>query len=436
MRKKLGWILSGIALLIVLAAAACAYFLPVSFGGSSPLCPEALPGDTLLSAEQVQQDCQQLIDYVESVHPFFIDGSDQTAYQAAKQAYQAAAAKAMTADDFMVATARYLTVLGDGHTGLRWQYGDEVAIYHGYRDGKMYYADENGLTELTIAAVDNVPMEQILRTIDALFPAENEMAVVKNYNNYFTSSNLLKTAGVNVEKDQFIVTLSDGSTRECAWYVPVDNASPASEPWGNNAYWDGDIFVVKFVECVDDANLKAIAKELEAAVKGGCTKVIIDARGNGGGTSNACERLLRAVGMEPPSYGMLIRCSDEAAAQKGYLRRSGSWNISPSAKAKQNENVLLAVLCDRYTYSSATMLCVYVRDGKLGTLIGEPSSNLPSMYGDITYVALENSHLYVSVSHKRFLRPSGETEERMLMPDIDTTSADAYQAALDYLNGL
>ena len=33
-------------------------------------------------------------------NPFFIDGSDQTAYQAAKQAYQAAAAKAMTVDDF------------------------------------------------------------------------------------------------------------------------------------------------------------------------------------------------------------------------------------------------------------------------------------------------------------------------------------------------
>ena len=79
------------------------------------------------------------------------------------------------------------------------------------------------------------------------------------------------------------------------------------------------------------------------------------------------------------------------------------------------------------------MLCVFVRDGKLGTLIGEASSNMPNHYGDITFVALENSHLYASVSHKRFLRPSGETESRMVEPDIETSSNDAYQAALDFL---
>ena len=141
------------------------------------------------------------------------------------------------------------------------------------------------------------------------------------------------------------------------------------------------------------------------------------------------------MGMKAPSYGMLVRCSPEAKEQRGYLRSSGFITIKPSQNARQNEKMNLVVLCDRYTYSSATMLCVYVRDGGLGTLIGEASSNMPGMYGDITYVALENSHLFASVSHKRFLRPSGETEERMLVPDVETAAADAYQAALDFLNG-
>ena len=81
------------------------------------------------------------------------------------------------------------------------------------------------------------------------------------------------------------------------------------------------------------------------------------------------------------------------------------------------------------------MLCVFVRDGGLGTLIGEASSNMPNHYGDITYVALENSHLFASVSHKRFLRPCGETESRMVVPDVETGSKDAWQAALDYFAG-
>lgn len=433
MKKKLLSIIAIILLVVLPAACVALYFLPVSFGGTRVARPDALPGNTLLTAEQVQADRQQLIDYVESVHPFFVDGSDQTAYQAAKEAYLSETNAAMTVDAFMGASARYLTVFGDGHTKLSWQYGDEVAIYHSYRDGQMHFADETGVTELTITAVDSVPMEQILATIDSLFPAENEMAVAKNYNYYFTSENLLKKAGVNVDKDAFTVALSDGSTRECRWFEPVETADSSGEPWGNKARWDGDVFVVEFVECVDDDNLKAIARDLKQAVEQGCTKVIIDARGNGGGSSNACERLLEAMGMKAPTYGMLVRYSQEAKEQVGYLRSSGTCLMKPNPAARQNERVNLVVLCDRYTYSSATMLCVFVRDGKLGTLIGEASSNMPNHYGDITFVALENSHLYASVSHKRFLRPSGETESRMVVPDIETTSGDAYQAAMDYL---
>jgi len=242
----------------------------------------------------------------------------------------------------------------------------------------MHFADENGVTDLTITAVDDVPMEQILATIDSLFPAENEMAVAKNYNYYFTSENLLKTAGVNVAKAAFTVTLSDGSTRECRWFEPVETADSSSEPWGNKARWDGDVFVVEFVECVDDDNLKAIARELKQAVANGCTKVIIDARGNGGGSSRACERLLNAMGMKAPSYGMLVRYSQEAKEQVGYLRSSGTCRMEPNPAARRNEQVNLVVLCDRFTYSSATMLCVYVRDGQLGTLIGEASANMPN----------------------------------------------------------
>ena len=433
MKKKLLWSSAIILLLVVLAAGAALYFLPLSLGGTGVNRPDALPGDTLLTAEQVQADRQQLMGYVESVHPFFVDGSDQTPYLAAKEGYLAETANAMTVDAFMSASARYLTVFGDGHTRLSWQYGDEVAIYHRYQNGKMHFADESGVTELTITAVDDVPMTHILATIDSLFPAENEMAVAKNYNNYFTSETLLKMAGVNVEKDVFTVTLSDGSTRACTWFAPEEASASSNKPWGNKARWDGDIFVVEFVECVDDDNLKSIAQELKQAVKNGCTKVIIDARGNGGGSSNACERLLNAMGMKAPAYGMLVRYSPEAKEQKGYLRSSGTCLMQPNPAARQNEKVNLVVLCDRFTYSSATMLCVYVRDGRLGTLIGEASSNMPNHYGDLTFVALENAHLFASVSHKRFLRPSGETESRMLVPDIETSSKDAYQAALDFL---
>ena len=172
---------------------------------------------------------------------------------------------------------------------------------------------------------------------------------------------------------------------------------------------------------------------MNTAINQGCDKVIIDVRGNGGGNSNACVRLLDAMEMEPPQYGMFIRYSPEAKEQVGYLRKSGTFRWHASQKSKTNEAVNLVVLSDRYTFSSATMMCVLVRDGNLGTLIGEPSSNMPSNYGDILYLSLKNSHVFASVSHKQFIRPDEDNKERMLIPDIQTSAEEAYDKAVAYL---
>ena len=129
----------------------------------------------------------------------------------------------------------------------------------------------------------------------------------------------------------------------------------------------------------------------------------------------------------------MIRFSEEAAKQNGYLRKTGSIKMNGSDKEKNNPNIDLVVLCDKYTYSSANMLLVWVRDGGLGTIIGEPSSGVPSHYGDIIYFVLENSKLYGSVSHKMFTRPDESNQERVLQPDIVTESEEALEVAMEYL---
>lgn len=102
--------------------------------------------------------------------------------------------------------------------------------------------------------------------------------------------------------------------------------------------------------------------------------------------------------------------------------------------AKANEDVQLIVLSDHITFSSATMLCVWVRDGKLGKIVGEPSTNKPNSYGDILMFQLENSGLVMSVSYKKFTRPDSSNNEDMLVPDVQTSSEDAYDKAVELLN--
>ena len=93
----------------------------------------------------------------------------------------------------------------------------------------------------------------------------------------------------------------------------------------------------------------------------------------------------------------------------------------------------MVILSDKYTFSSATLLCTWVRDGKLGKIIGEASSNQPSAYGDILKFTLENSKLEIGISHKKFIRPNQSKKENMLIPDIETSAETAYQRGIVYL---
>ena len=58
---------------------------------------------------------------------------------------------------------------------------------------------------------------------------------------------------------------------------------------------------------------------------------------------------------------------------------------------------------------------------------------MPNCYGDVIYTTLENSQIQANTSHRRFFRPDSDNNERMLVPDIETTSAEAYDAAVEFL---
>lgn len=438
--KKKSIILITIILLALIAVGAIGFCrLPISFGGQYPERPEALATDTILTREQVTEDRDLAIQFVEDAHPYFVVQKDHSAYEQARLNYMNAASGEMSVGDFQAATAEYLCFFEDGHTRIRWSEDEYLDMEQVYQDQNTYRIENDIVSDRSVVEIGGVPIENIYETIDHIFPAENDMARQINRGTYITGRNILELAGVNTQEADGIavsvaVTYSDGSTEECTFYKPEEDTDSEYEPPVNTWQMDGDIFVVNFVECVDDANLKSIANELEKAVKQGCNKVIIDARGNGGGNSNACKRLLGAMGMKGPGYDMLIRFSDEASEQVGYLRDSGTFRWNGSAKCTVNDNVRLVVLCDRYTFSSATMLCVWVRDGKLGTIIGEASSNTPSSYGDILYMSLPNSHILATVSHKQFIRPDENNTERDLTPDIQANSDEAYQSAIDFLN--
>lgn len=83
------------------------------------------------------------------------------------------------------------------------------------------------------------------------------------------------------------------------------------------------------------------------------------------------------------------------------------------------------------------MLAVWVSDGNLGTIIGTPSSNKPSSYGDVIYFQLENSKLKGFVSHKKWIRPDiTKDKESTLEVDIYVDyGEDSLKKVLEEING-
>ena len=434
--KKKRWkiILSTIVLLLALFTGYIYFCIPIQLNGNYPEGLKPLSPDTLLTKEQVIEDRTQAIKFIEDVHPYFALEKDQSAYATALQKYMNATETEMYVSDFQAATAEYLCFFADGHTHIWWDEEAYLLLEQIYQDGKTYLAEGNSITDIWITEIGSVDIDTIYETINRVFPAENDMAVAINRNKYIIGKNLLTLAGAQIVDNHVTITFSDGSSDEYTFYQLEQSPIHPYEWQPNSWHMEDDIFVVDFHECVDDDNLKEIASELENAIRQGCTKVIIDVRGNGGGNSNACVRLLNAMGMEPPQYDIFIRYSPEAKEQLGYLRKNGTFRHHAAGDGKPNEAIELVVLSDRYTFSSATMLCVFVKDGNLGTLIGEPSSNMPSNYGDILYLSLPNSHLFGCVSHKQFIRPNGDTKSRQLLPDIQTSADEAYKEAIAYLH--
>lgn len=430
------WVVISVILLVLCIAAGALWMVPLSVlpVQGNPY-QAALPQDHLLTARQVQEDCEQCIRMVEETHPYFLLEADLTAYEAAKARYLAAASGEMTVGDLEAATAEFLCFFGDGHTGVRLAETEVLNLPQVYKDGRTWLCQEGEANGVWVETIGGVPVETIYQTIDRLVPAENQMAQTKNREQRIVRRGILQRAGVEIADNQTVVCFSDGTETAYAFEVPeTATAQTTSNGPVNRWYMDGDVFVVDFNACNDDEELKAIAAELKKAVEADCRKVIIDVRGNGGGNSNACTRLLSAMDMDAPQYDMLVRYSPLARQQRGYLRTDGQFHFRGSnMPVKRNEQVRLAVLCDRDTFSSATMMCVYVRDGGHGVLIGEPSSNMPSAYGDILSFSLTHSHVNGIISHKQFIRPDENNTERMLLPDVLVDPVSAYEAAMQWL---
>jgi len=172
-------------------------------------------------------------------------------------------------------------------------------------------------------------------------------------------------------------------------------------------------------------------------MKDNVKNVIIDVRDNPGGNSSACSKLLDTINITPGSFGATIRFSKLAQETYGYAKSKGYVTYDRSNEVVKNNDINLYVLTNENTFSSAQWLATWVQDGKLGTIVGQGSSNMPSSFGDVLSFQLNNSKIECQVSYKKWLRPDASKDgERTLEPDVRVEyNKDVLERILELING-
>lgn len=424
--KKIGMIcISGFAVLVagvgIAATIVLPHMAPVRISDGSPFIwnNDTLAGDAVLSADQVREDVQTLTKLVDETHPIFLDGVPEQ-YQRAKDELLLSANQAMLLDDLRVLINQYMTSLQDGHTRVYWSEHDWLELCWRCKDTQLFVLDAQGFpTKKTVIAIGGIPVETLMETADKLFPAENLPAKELNYDEYLRSKRFLKLLGINTRDKVDVEVLENGSVQHIdvgfSSKTELNNKTRGVKGKAINK----DTYLVTMGTCEVNDALSTTIKGVKAAIADGTKRVIIDIRDNQGGNSNACKMLLEAIGMEPGSFGATIRYSPLAKKEYGYLQSTGYYVYKASNEVVKNPNIALYVITNKDTFSSAQWMATWVKDGKLGTIVGQPSSNKPSSYGDVLYFQLPNSKMIGGISYKKWLRPDqSKNDEPMLEPDI------------------
>ena len=406
-------------------------------------------------------DALFLLQTVEDVHPIFVFARGALLpedYDEVRENFLTEAAKAESLADFALAAQRFLVVLRDGHMGGGFNVIVDVdgsrqraLIFRFlqtnfvYSDGRLLLASDR---TMEVVAIGGVPVADVFYQIDRHFFAENASDRRFQRQSQAGHEGMLVLAGAEIYTeglDTFVdLILTDGENGKTVYPMRFGELGIryGTAPVTDNIIYHemiGDVFYIRLTRFTDGDHITEVAAQVQQAVAEGTRQFIVDLRRNGGGNSVAGSRLLDAMGISLPNLGVFRRNSELAREQRPNTFFGERMNVdfAPSPLVAANPNdVFVAVLTDIYSYSSATMMATWVADGGFGMIVGEPSRNNPSRFGDMLFVALPETGLELRVSYTRFLRPDIHADQFTLYPDIMVNSEDALEAALDFLGSL
>lgn len=408
--------------------------------------------DVILSKKEASTDYKYFKKYLTGRHPLWVEGKSElrtTIDNELKKAKEEIDnVEEIKVIDLWRIYSRILALLHDGHTSVFWNNNNQKFI-HDFTQVMKYGRP---------TYIDGIKTETVFETFKTLMPWETEESVENRFfSTYFLSEHYERLCGINtqdgvtftfniegkptdfhydfVEGSQIIypsaeelessVATNDASSNEAIAETGINDEfqTHADEVINEmyNARNDKTVFykideqynlgLLVLTSCdYDEYYCSTIKNFFDEVINGNISNVVVDLRGNGGGSSLVADEFIKYLNVDE------FKSFDNAIRYGNFLWRNKNVVIkNPSVEKRYTGKVF--VLTDVSTYSSAMDFAMFISDNKLGTIIGEASGNKPESYGDRLDFMLPKSKLVQTVSFKKWYRVDSSKADQLIEPD-------------------
>lgn len=255
--------------------------------------------------------------------------------------------------------------------------------------------------------------KQILLELRKAIPAENEFWVKSMGEALLLTKAYLKKLELIEANGEVIFTIerANGHVKKIREHLDMFTfyeryKEYSIDPYSFNVY-DNNLAIFTLNKCI--AN-NGVAREIENFFKmveeKNISKIGIDLRENYGGDSRVINQFLRYI--------------KNKQEYKSYVIKN-NYKKMKLVKTSSNDEYMYSgriyILTSKNTFSSAVLFANTFKINDIATIIGEPSGNSVSHYGDPIHKMLENSNVSIFVSTKYWESPDGSNES-ILKPNV------------------
>ncbi|MBI5744023.1 MAG: hypothetical protein HY952_05695 [Elusimicrobia bacterium] len=415
-----------------------------------------------LTLKEAMQDANELFASFERVHPDVSANIGKAEYEKLKlwtsdEVAKKAAGGKIGVKDFAYILYYSAAALRDGHTRIGWQYrpdgknGEKLfpPFIVDARDGRFYIDSvAHGLAGQELLSINGTDFKAFIKPILDRISSETDLNKGRGFTLkqafWWDFSRLLAGAGElrlalrdsggkKTEKTVAPITLNE--------FNSLGHMTP-SDSYGKNAslqlYEKEKIAWLTYRNFIasksEEAALDRIFREIKAS---GFKDLVIDIRGNGGGSTNIGDFIFSYLTDKEFTQvsRMVLRLSPESlrmhAYYKKYRDRLGQ-NLdlpaTPEKAGKRPEAFFygkVRLLIGNDTFSSATKFAVTFRDYKIGEILGHETGGVPTSFGEALPLRLKNSGIRHSISDKQFFSPKPRPgdDRHGVLPDVELTDA-------------